>query len=493
MSSSGVHPRRLLPLLLPALLLLAACGDDNPTSAPPIVIPGPNEAIVYSKHIQPIFQNSCSGSGCHSGADIPSGYSFASWESVMEGTDDFGAEVIPFSAAKSHLFQHINTDTLLAPTASPRMPLGRDPLPREQILLIKRWIDEGAKNDNGEIALGDPARPRLLVTAQSEDKVTVIDLATERIARYIDVGSSSQIKPASPHNILYSPDHNFFYVNMIAGGTVEKYDAHTFAKLGSTGVGLAPAQIAVTHDGASLYVSNFDLSPAQQRFIVKINAATMTVTDTIFEVGRAPHGVVLSRDEKFLYTTNALGDDISIINLATGEVDRRIPISPGDPLAPGGVARFEPYQGELTADGRYFWVTCRQKGEVRVIDLVDGRVIDSITVGARPLIPKMTPDGAQLWVPNQGDNTLSVIDIASHKVIATIRDLKNQPHGVIFSADGSRAFVSCENQVGDGTQHHPTEGSSARPGMLYTIDRTTRAVTRETEIGSFAAGMTIGG
>ena len=63
---------------------------------------------------------------------------------------------------------------------------------------------------------------------------------------------------------------------------------------------------------------------------------------------------------------------------------------------------------------------------------------------------------------------------------------------MIFSADGTKAFISCENQTG-GDLHHPTVGSSAIPGMLYTIDRATRTVTRQTEIGSFAAGMTIGG
>ncbi len=493
-SSSG---RFLLGLLLPVVFLFAACAEDPPAGPAPIVLPGPNEPIIYSKHIQPIFQNSCAGAGCHVGGGIPtSEYSLETWEKVMAGTEDFGAEVIPYSAAKSHLFQHINTDTTLAPIALPRMPLSRDPLTRDQLLTIKRWIDEGARNDRGEVALAGLDRARLFVTAQSEDRMTVIDLETERIMRYIDVGSSSLQKPASPHNVILSPDRSVFYVNMINGGTVEKYDARTFAKLGATSVGLAPAQIAITRDGAALYVSNFDLSPVQQRFIVRINAASMTVTDTIFEVGRAPHGVVLSLDEKYLYTTNALGDDISIVDLASGEVERRIPISPDNPLPPGNPARFEPYQGELTGDGRFFWVTCRQSGEVRVVDLVAGRVVDSIRVGTRPLIPKLTPDGRQLWVPNQGGtsgtNTISVIDVAGRNVITTISGLRQQPHAIVFSADGRKAFISCENQTG-GDLHHPLEGSSAYPGFLEVIDVSTMKVTRIIEIGGFAAGMAIGG
>ncbi|MDB5033575.1 MAG: hypothetical protein JWQ98_816 [Chlorobi bacterium] len=469
--------------------LLASC-KDTPAAPPAVVIPGDNEPIIYSKHIDPIFKNGCGGSSCHLNGDNSEGVALNTWAQAVAGTDNYGAEIIPFSAGKSHLFQHINTDTTVAPIADPHMPLGRDPLPAEQIKLIRRWINEGAKNDAGEVYLADPGRPRIFVTAQSEDKVTTIDLATEHIMRYIGVGSSSAIKPASPHNIVLSPDHAFFYVNLINGGKVEKYDAKTFAKLGDVTVGRSPAQIAVTHDGSTLYVSNFDLTLAQ-RFIVRVNAATMTVTDTIFDVGNAPHGVTLSADEKHLYTTNALGDDISVINLATKEVEQRIPVSPGNPLPPGTKDRYEPYQGELSPDGVFLWVSCRASAEVRLLEMVSGRVIDSIKVGARPLIPKLTPDGLHLWVPNQGDNTISIIDVGSHAVVAGITGLKVQPHAIVFSGDGKRAYVSCENQNGD--QHHPTVGSSTVPGIVYVIDVGQRKIVRTIEVGSFAAGMAIGG
>ncbi|MEP7217854.1 MAG: hypothetical protein ABI876_03005 [Bacteroidota bacterium] len=469
--------------------LLASC-KDTPAGPPAVVIPGDSEPIIYSKHIDPIFQNGCGGTSCHLSGGNSSGVALNTWALAMAGNDDYGAEIIPFSAEKSHLFQHINTDTTLAPIADPHMPLGRDPLPIEQIKLMRRWINEGAKNDAGEIYLGDQTRPRIFVTAQSEDKVTTIDLATEHIMRYISVGASSAIKPASPHNIVLSPDHAFFYVNLINGGKVEKYDAKTFAKLGDVTVGRSPAQIAITHDGSALYVSNFDLTLAQ-RFIVRVNAATMTVTDTIFDVGNAPHGVLLSADEKRLYTTNALGDDISVINLATKEVEQRIPVSPGNPLPPGTKDKYEPYQGELSPDGVFLWVTCRASAEVRVIETVGGRVIDSIKVGNRPLIPKLTPDGLHLWVPNQADNTISIIDVGSRTVVATITGLRVQPHAIVFSTDGRRAYVSCENQNGD--QHHPTVGSSAIPGIVYVIDVGQRKIVRSIEVGSFAAGMAIGG
>jgi len=475
-------------LVLATMLAVTGCGEDDPAGPVPIVLPGENEEIIYSKHVQPIFTNSCGGSGCHLGTEEGGGLKLDNWERVMAGTKEFGAVVVPYYGAKSHLFQHVNIDTTLGEVALPTMPIGRDPLPMEQILTIRRWIDEGAKNDQGEVALAGADRPRVFVTCQDDDVVAAIDLATQRVMRYIDVGEVAGGFPESPHNIVFSPDGRFIYVNMIAAGLLEKYDARTFQKLGSVRVGSSPAQVAVTKDGSTLYVSNFDVS-LNQLFINKVAAATMTVTDTIYDVGNAPHGVILSEDERFLYTTNALGDDISEIDLQTMEISRRILISPNFPLPPGGRARYEPYQGEIGPDGHTLWVTCRNSNDVRVIDLELGRVVDSIPVGTRPLIPRFTPDKREFWVSNRGSDNISIIDPMTRRVVTTIRDIQIQPHAVDFTADGSLAFVSCENLNGE--RHHGTLDEGAVPGLVYVIDVATRKVIRKIEVGSFAAGITV--
>jgi YVTN family beta-propeller protein len=481
-----------LSLAALAALALSACEEDQTlgTVLPPIQIPAGNEAIVYSKHIEPIFLNSCGGSGCHLNGSKSNNLSLDTWADVMTGSD-YGAVIVPYSGVKSHLLEHINPDTNLAPRAEPLMPLGRDPLPMEQILTIKRWIDEGAKNDDGEVALADPSRPRAFVTAQSEDKVTAIDLGTERIMRYLTVGTrpDSSTPPEAPHNVTLSPDGRYLFVNLIVGGTVEKYDARNFTKLGSAQVGLSPAQIVVTRDGSTLYVSNFDQTFTEQ-FINKVDVASMT-SSKIDEVGKAPHGVTLSADEKFLYVMNAGGDDIAEIDLSTNEVTRRIPIVPGSPLPPGSPAVKQPYQAVLSKDGAKLWVSCRGGTDVRVVDIAAGKVVDSVTVGSAPLVLGITPDGSQIWVPNHGSDNLTVIDAGTHAVLGTIGNLKTQPHAVGFTADGKTAYVSCENTTG-GDLHHPTVGSSKIPGLVYVIDVASRTIRRQIEVGSFAAGVAIG-
>ena len=478
----------LLSFFILGSIAIIGCKED-PAGPPQIVIPGDNEDVLYSRHINPIFATSCAGAECHVGARAAS-LSLGSWNSVVEGSE-FGAVVVPFSADRSHLFQHVNTDTTLGPSATPRMPLSLDPLPIEQIKTIMRWINEGAKNDAGEIPLAGETLPKVFVTCQSEDMVCAIDLQTEMVARYIQTGSrpNETSPPEATHNITLSPDKQFFYVNQIAAGVVEKYDAQTFEKLAEVQVGLSPAQIRVTADGSTLYVSNFD-GTFQQEFVSRVDATTMTNTASIDSEGKAPHGVTLSTDERYLYTMNAGSDDISKIDLTVNEVVQRIPIVPGSPPAPAGEAQHEPYQSVIAPNGIMF-VTCRKSGQVRVVDLAQGKVIDSVNTGARPLIPALKPNGKELWVPNQGSNTVSIIDVETHQVIATISGVLSQPHAVAFTANGDRAFVSCENQAGGENLHHPLQGTDVVPGIVYAINANARTITRTIEVAGFAAGIVI--
>jgi len=478
-------------LLLAGVVVLCSCAPDEPPASPlPIVIPGDSEAIVYSKHVEPILRASCDGVGCHFNGERGGGVTLDTWQRAVDGSPEFGTELVPFAPTRSHFFQHINTDTTLGPTADPRMPLGRDPLPIEQIRTIRRWIAEGARNDDGTIPLAGADRPRAFVTCQSEDIVAVIDLATNRIARYINVGERSTGTPESPHNAALSPDGRSLYINHIAAGFVEKFDARTFEKLGSVRVGVSPAQVAVAHDGSWFLASNFDISTNPQRFIVRVDAATMQVTDTIFDVGTAPHGVVITPDGTHAITTNALSDDLAWINLSTLEVERIIPASPDNRLAVGTVSRIEPYQGVFIDNGTRFLFTCRKSNEVRVLDLATLRVVDSIAVGTSPLIPGLRPDGGELWIPNRLGNTVSIINPATRAVVATLPGFGQQPHTVAFTRDGRTAYVSCENTTG--SAHHATSSSSI-PGLVYVVDVATRTVKQIVEVGGFAAGIAVGG
>ncbi|MBS1910710.1 MAG: hypothetical protein JST22_01865 [Bacteroidetes bacterium] len=470
-----------LPFLL-ASVLLAACGHDEPAGPRPIVIPRADEAIVYSRHIEPIFKTSCGGSGCHLDGQAGGAMRMDSWDAVMAGTDDGVTEVVPYSARKSHLFQHIVSDTSLAATALPRMPTGRDSLPMDEVLAIKRWIDEGAKSDRGDVALAGVDRRRIFIASRTENLIAAIDQQSLRVARYLP--ASADDGNAAPAEPLASSD-GALYVTLPATGTVARYDARTLTRTAQVQVGAAPAQIAASSNGGTLYIAHSD-PDAETQYVSVVDARSMRMTGTIDSVGRAPHGLVLSPDGRQLYTINTFGDDISVVDLATGKVLKRIPVSYNNPLVPGFIARYQPYCGLLAPDGHTLWVTCRRSGEARAVDLDLGAVVDSIFVGVQPMMPAITKDGRYLWVPNVVTNSISVIDLGTRRLQATIPNVTQGPNAVAFSPDGKTAYVTCES-LDEGARH----GGSGGVGGMYEIDVANRVTLAKIEIAAGSTGIAV--
>src|SRR6185503_6090164 len=135
--------RRMNPISAGLLILAAAltgCGDSgsNPTPPEPIDYDA-IDPVIYSQHIQPIFEVSCNTAACHNDRDaaIASGLRLTSYSSLAMGSR-FGTQVIPFRADRSHLYLHMTGDL------EPLMPLALDPLPDSALRMFKRWIDHGA-------------------------------------------------------------------------------------------------------------------------------------------------------------------------------------------------------------------------------------------------------------------------------------------------------------------------------------------------------------
>ena len=109
-------------------LLLAACGEKE---------------VSFRADIQPILAQSCLE--CHSAGGAgyeKSGLLMSSYEDLMKGTR-FGAIVKPGDTLTSALIM------LVEGRADPsiRMPHHKDPLSKDQIALLRSWVEQGAKNN----------------------------------------------------------------------------------------------------------------------------------------------------------------------------------------------------------------------------------------------------------------------------------------------------------------------------------------------------------
>lgn len=102
------------------------------------------DQVSYSTDIQPIFNNSCGGSGCHIG-NSAFGVNLTDYDRTMNsrGSQYVTEVVITGDADASPLVDKLQP----APRHGSRMPLGGSPLSPTQIQLISDWIDQGAQDN----------------------------------------------------------------------------------------------------------------------------------------------------------------------------------------------------------------------------------------------------------------------------------------------------------------------------------------------------------
>lgn len=100
---------------------------------------------------QQIFSVKCATSGCHDGSfepdfrTIQSSYTTLVRANVVKQVDPFSYRVEPGNKEKSWLWERITTDDAVLG----KMPLYSDALSQEELDNIAAWIDNGAKDVNG--------------------------------------------------------------------------------------------------------------------------------------------------------------------------------------------------------------------------------------------------------------------------------------------------------------------------------------------------------
>lgn len=483
--------RRAIPYSYIALLsgfinIISYTGCNSPVE--------PSQTVSFSRDILPVFSNSCNFPGCHNAIDRQGGINLTSWESIMLHGSTYGAEIIPYNSKWSHLIQHINTDTTLAPVSEPLMPKSKPPftngmpLERELVIRITKWINEGARNDFGEIAYNN-IRRKAFITNQAADFIAVVNLNNNFVTRYVRTGETSNTL-AAPHNVVVDNHGRYFYVTLISEGFIEKFDAMTYEKAGRLYAVSSPAHVIISPDGAKGYVTNYNVN-GSERYIKSFRTSDMTILNTIADITmNATHGGRITSDGQYLITVSELGEYIQIIRTSDDQVEVTIPVSNIVPPNGNGTGLFRPIAVSLSPDNRYAFITCDKSNDVRVLDMNTRTIVHVIPTGLFPIQSECSPDGKWLYVANRNSNSVSVIDLNTFTVVKNISSIGAQPHGVAFTPDGRYAYITCESISGTYV-HHPPAGST-RPGTTAVIDvLNNHTKIKDIEMASFPAGISI--
>lgn len=259
------------------------------------------------------------------------------------------------------------------------------------------------------------------VANEEEGSLSVIDAATNRV-----VATLRGIE--GPHNVQAAPDGLSAWVVSGHDGTAVRVDARTFEVSGIVSVGAAPAHVVVVPDGSAAYVTN-----AGDDTVSVIDVGTLDVVATI-PAGPYPHGLRPSPDGRLVAVANAGGTTVTLLDTATTAVAAEIEVGKA------------PVQVAFSPDGAYLYVSLRDEDAVAKVDLEAGVVVGKAAVGPGPIQVYVSPDGRYVVSANQGTEeapgtTLSIVDTAT---LAVAGEVETGPgaHGVAIDPSGRFAYVT---------------------------------------------------
>jgi len=120
---------------------IAPAEETNVTPLPPVITDNPcdPDSVYFQVDILPLLRSNCAFSGCHGDGSSENGVELSNYNNVMQTAD-----VRPGDPAGSDLYEMITeTDPDKRMPQPPYAPLGS-----EQIAMIRKWIEQGAKNNS---------------------------------------------------------------------------------------------------------------------------------------------------------------------------------------------------------------------------------------------------------------------------------------------------------------------------------------------------------
>lgn len=473
--------RKLIPLVLFAFVLAAVtysgCRRDNALFD--------IAESQYPKEIGEIMLTKCAVSGCHNtqSKNAAAGLDLSSWSKMMEG-DRAGAVCVPYSHEYSTLFFFTNTFSDLGPSVIPTMPIGGDPLTREEVTKLRNWIDAGAPNADGFVKWSDnPNRNKFYVTNQGCDVVCAIDAETHLQMRYIPVGADAAIE--SPHMVRVSPDGQYWYCTFIAGRYLEKHRTSDDALVGRILLGPTDSSaigswntFAMTSDGRNAWV--VDWSPNGRIAWVDLETMQWRQTYQGSNYLVQPHGSFLSPDNQFLFVTTTSGNFIYKIDVSVPQFpDKQEVIINGDGFV-SNVSSEDGHDVLFSPDGSKYFVTCQKSNTVRIMSTATDQLLATVPVGVFPQELAISETTPYLYVSCMEDTTVypgnrglvAVINYETNSLVTTI-NTGFQPHGVAVDDDRGIVIVTNRNAVPGGPAPHHTTGCGGRNGYFTLIDMNT--------------------
>jgi YVTN family beta-propeller protein len=280
----------------------------------------------------------------------------------------------------------------------------------------------------------------------NRDRFSIIAAMLMLAAMIASCDKSSDTSPAAS-----APKATHLVVSDETGGRLVIIDAADGKIIDSITVGKRPRGVRALRDGAHVVVAlsgspiagpGVDESklPPPDRSADGIGIVDLKERKVVKTIpsGQDPETFALSPDEQTLYVSNEETAEMSVVDLKAGTVRTHVKACE----EPEGVTVRPP-------DGREVYVACEGAGAIAVIDTQKLEQIAKIKTGARPRGVVFTPDGSIAFVSAENAMGLTMIDATTHVVKSTIvlpttpsTGMPPRPMGLVLSPDASTLYVS---------------------------------------------------
>ena len=263
----------------------------------------------------------------------------------------------------------------------------------------------------------------------------------------------------SPAALVASPDGKRLFIALCEVNQVGIFDIAAGSITGRIDVPSSPSGLALTRDGSKLFVT----CAAPASTVCVIDVAQGRIIDRL-GAGHTAQSPVLSPDEKTLYVCNRFNNDLSVIDVETGDERHRIRVER------------EPVAAAITPDGKLL-VVANHLSVNQAADPHRGAVVSVIDTATRAVVGKIpltlgasllrgvaiSPDGrlaavthlrAMFWLSTSATdmgringNALTVVDLRRLQPVGTLLlDQVNRgaanPWAVVWTSDAKTIVVS---------------------------------------------------
>ena len=344
------------------------------------------------------------------------------------------------------------------------------------------------------------------VCAESEDQVALLRFgpAGLSVVKNISVGSF----PADiegPHGINLSPDGKHLFVSISHGrpyGSIHKYATETGEWLGSAGVGMFPATMAVSPGTGLLCVVNFNLYGKMEPSSISVVETRSMEEVAQVPTGIMPHGGRFDRKGQFFYSVNMMEDQLVEMDAHRFEISRVLVLhaagkhkktkkamgmahgtmghktsAGGQKMAMDHDAMLQPTWVTAPSEDGVVYVAGNNKAVILEVDLKAWRVTRKLgPTGKGPYNLALASDGRTLVATYKKDRSVGFWDLEKSEELARPDTLRRIPHGVIITPDDRFALVT-------------VEGVGGEPGMVEVFDMASHQRVASVDMGKQAGGI----